>query len=179
MSLVSLNFLKRSPVFPLRQPFCLFYVSFYWGWFRSLPLVQSQEPLSIVLQAFCLIKSLESICLFHSNCKGFDLGHAWMSSGFHIFLQFKYEFGNKEFMIWATVRSHSCFCWLYRASLPLAAKNIISLTLVLPCVKFSMDIWWCPCVEISLVLLEEDVCYDQCVLWAKLCFSLPCFILYS
>ena len=30
-------------------------------------------------------------------------------------------------MIWATVCSHSCFCWLYRASPSLAAKNIICL----------------------------------------------------
>ena len=27
---------------------------------------------------------------------------------------------------------------------------------------FGMDIWWC-----SLVLLEEGVCYDQCVLLEK------------
>ena len=60
-------------------------------------------------------------------------------------------------MIWATVSSQSCFCWLYRASPSLAAKNITSLILVL-------TIWWCPCVESSLVLLKEGVCYDQCVL---------------
>ena len=29
---------------------------------------------------------------------------------------FKSEFCNKELMIWATVRSQSNFCWLYRAS---------------------------------------------------------------
>ena len=29
-------------------------------------------------------------------------------------------------MIWATVSSRSCFCWLYRASPSLAAKNIIN-----------------------------------------------------
>ena len=34
-------------------------------------------------------------------------------------------------------------------------------------------------VESSLVLLEEGVCYDQCVFLAKLCQPLPCFILYS
>ena len=67
-------------------------------------------------------------------------------------------------MIWATVRSWSCFCWLFRASPSLAAKNIINLISV-------MTIWWCPCVESSLVLLQEGVCYDQCVLLAKL-FSL-------
>ena len=44
------------------------------------------------------------------NHKGLDLGHTWMvSSGFPHFLQFKSEFGNKEFMIWATVSSQSCF----------------------------------------------------------------------
>ena len=83
------------------------------------------------------------------------------SSGFPYFLQFKSEFGNKEFMIWATVSSQSCFCWLYTASPSLAAKNIINLISVL-------TIWWCPCVEFSLVLLEEGVCYAQCVLLAKL-----------
>ena len=31
-----------------------------------------------------------------------------------------------------------------------------------------LSIWWCPCIESFLVLLEEDVCYDQCVLLAKL-----------
>ena len=68
-------------------------------------------------------------------------------------------------MIWATVSSWSCFCWLYRASPSLAAKNIINLISVL-------TMWWCPCVESSLVLLEEGVCYDQCVLLAKLYISL-------
>ena len=51
-------------------------------------------------------------------------------------------------MIWATVSSWFCFCWLYRASPSLSAKNIINLISVL-------TIWWCPCVESSLVLLEE------------------------
>ena len=75
-------------------------------------------------------------------------------------------------MIWDTVSSWSCFCWLCRASPSLAAKNIINLVLVLA-------IWWCPCVESSLALLEEAVCYDQCILLAKLYQPLPCFILYS
>ena len=29
------------------------------------------------------------------------------------------------------------------------------------------------------MLLEESVCYDQCVLWEKPCQPSPCFILYS
>ena len=96
------------------------------------------------------------------------VGHDWatelnwteLSSDFPYFLQFKSEFSNKEFMIWATVSSQSCFCWLYRASPSLAAKSIINLISV-------STIWWCPCVESSLVLLEEGVCYDQCVLLAN------------
>ena len=59
-------------------------------------------------------------------------------------------------MIWASFNSWSCFCWLYRASPCLAAKNIINLISIL-------TIWWCPCVESSLVLLEEGVCYEQCI----------------
>ena len=74
-------------------------------------------------------------------------------------------------MIWATVRSQSCFCWLYRAFPSLATKNIINLISVL-------TIWWCACVESSLVLLEDGVCYDQCVLLAKLYEPFTYFILY-
>ena len=51
-------------------------------------------------------------------------------------------------MVWATVSSWSCFCWLYRASPSLDAKNIINLFSVL-------TIWWCPCLESSLLLLER------------------------
>ena len=75
-------------------------------------------------------------------------------------------------MIWATVSSQSCFCWLCRASPSLAAKNIINMISLL-------TIWWCPSVESSLMLLEDGVCYDQCVLLAKVYKSLPRFILYS
>ena len=74
-------------------------------------------------------------------------------------------------MVWATVSSWSCFCWLYRASPSLATENIISLISVL-------TIWWCPCIESSLVLLEEGVCYDQCIFFGKtlLVFALLCSI---
>ena len=61
-------------------------------------------------------------------------------------------------MIWATVSSQSCFCWMYRASPSLAAKNIINLISVL-------IIWWCPCVESSLVLLEEGVAMTSAFSW--------------
>ena len=55
-------------------------------------------------------------------------------------------------MIWATVSSWSCFCWLYRASPSLAAKNIINLILVL-------TLWWCPCRVFSCVVGRG------CLLW--------------
>ena len=94
--------------------------------------------------------------------------------GCHCLLrQFKSELCNKKLMIWATVSSQSCFCWLFRASLSSAAKNIINLI-------SGLTIWWCPCVEPSLVLLEEDVCYDQCILLTKLlAFALVHFVLQS
>ena len=80
------------------------------------------------------------------------------SSGFLHFLQFKSEFDNKEFMIWATVSSQSCLCWLCRASPSLAAKNIINLISV-------STIWWCPCAESSLVLLEEVSAMTSAFFW--------------
>ena len=42
-----------------------------------------------------------------------------------------------------------------------------------------LTIWLCPCVESSLVLLEEGVCYDQCVLLAKLLLAFDLLVLYS
>ena len=67
---------------------------------------------------------------------------------FPYFLQFKSEFGNKVFTIWATVTLWSCFCWLYRTSPSLAAKNIINMILV-------FTIHWCSCVELFLMLLKR------------------------
>ena len=75
-------------------------------------------------------------------------------------------------MAWATVSSWSCFCWLYRASPSLATKNIIDLISI-------MTIWWCSCVEFSLVLLEEGVfCeygFSVSALWCPL--ATPTFLL--
>ena len=74
-------------------------------------------------------------------------------------------------MIWATLSSWFCFCQLYTVSSSSAAKNIINLILILA-------IWWCPCVESSLVVGRGCLLY-QWVLLAKFCCPLPCFILYS
>ena len=85
------------------------------------------------------------------------------------FLQFTSEFCNKEFMIWATVSSSSCFCWLYRSAPSSAVKIII---------KSILTIWWSPYVESSLVLLKEGVCCNQCILLENLlAFSLLYFVL--
>ena len=120
-------------------------------------------PPSLCLQSLCLPDLIPSIYSSPplKNHKRFDLGHTWRPSGFPCFLEFKPEFCNKELMIWATVRSRCCSCWLYSFFPSSAAKNIINLISVLL-------IWWCPCVESSLELEEKDVCYDQSVLVGKL-----------
>ena len=60
-------------------------------------------------------------------------------------------------MILATVSSWSCFCWLYRASPSLAAKNIINLISVL-------IIWWCPCGVFSCVVGRGCLLWSVCSL---------------
>ena len=137
-----------------------FYISLFSGWFSPPPPVQCYDPLSIILQALCPSDLIPWIYLslplyIH---KGFDLGHTWMPICIPYILQFKSELCNKEFMIWATVSSWSCFYWLYRTSSSLMAKNIINLILIL-------TILWCPIAESSVVLLEKVICYDQCALF--------------
>ena len=129
-------------------PSCISFFLGGGGWFWSLPPVRHS-----VYQIY----SLESIC--HLHCiiirNLIQVIPEWPSS-FLYFLQFKPEFGNKEFMIWAsqlpvlfllTVQSFSIF----------GRKEYNQSDSVL-------TIQWCPCVESSLVFLEEGVCYDQCVL---------------
>ena len=65
-------------------------------------------------------------------------------------------------MIWVTVSSRSCFCWLYRASPSLAARNIISLISVLA-------IWWCPYVVFSCVVGRGCLLWPVCSLGNTLC----------
>ena len=59
-------------------------------------------------------------------------------------------------MIWATVSSQSCFCWLYRVSPSSPAKNKINLILIL-------TVWWCMCKVISCPVGRG------CLLWS-VCF---------
>ena len=135
------SFFTQLFVRPPQTTILLFCISFSWGWSWSLSPVQCQELLSLVLQALCLTDLIPWIYLslpLYTH-KGFDLVLSEWSSGFPYFLQFKSEFGNKEFMVCATVSSWSCFCLLYRTFPSLAAKNTINLVSVL-------TIWWCPCV---------------------------------
>ena len=103
----SLLFFSQLFVRPPKTTVFPFSISFSWGRSWSLPHVQYHEPPSILLQALCLSDLfLESICHFHCIIIR-DLIYVtpeW-SSCFPYFLQFKSEFGNKEFMIWATVSS--------------------------------------------------------------------------
>ena len=135
--------------------------------FLLLPPVQCYEPPSTVLQVLCLpylIFLIYSTPRLHYH-KEFDLVIPEWPCDFLNFLQFKSEFDNNKLMIWATIS------WLYRAFPFLTAKNIISLI-------YLLTIWWCPCVESSLVLLEKSVCYSWCILLTKsLVFALLHFVL--
>jgi len=84
-----------------------FFISFFWGWFWLLPPVQCYKPPSIVLQALLSLIPWIYLSLPLYNHKGFD-----GPSDFLYVLQFKSDFCNKEFMVWTTVSSWSCFCWL-------------------------------------------------------------------
>ena len=70
------------------------------------------------------------------------------------------EFGNKEFMICAPVSSQSCFCWLYRASPSLAAKNISSPSLAANQPDFSIDH-----LVMSMCRVFSRVVGRGCLLW--------------
>ena len=155
----------------LRQPFCLFEFLFVFFWGEGVGEM-------VLITASCTVSqtsihsssatlSIRSKPLYLFVMSTVWLQGIWFRSYLHCwlvfptFLNLSLNFNNKEFMIWATVSSKSWFFWLYRASSSLDAKSIINLNLVL-------TIWWCPCVEFSLMLLEESV-YDQCILLAKHC----------
>ena len=82
---------------------------------------------------------------------------SWLQSPSEVIL----EFCSKEFMIWATVSFRSCFCWLYRASLSLAIKNILS--------DFDVDH-----LVMSMYRVVSSVVGRGCLLWpvCSLCKTL-------
>ena len=134
---------------------------------------------------------------WHAAIHGISKSRTWLSdwtepiskwsSGFPYFLQYKSEFGNKEFMIWATVSSWSCFCWLYRASPSLAAKNIISIDhlvmsmcRIFSCVVGRGCLLW-PVCSLGKTLSAFDMLHfvlqDQ--IWLLLQLSLDFLLLHS
>ena len=75
-------------------------------------------------------------------------------------------------MSWVTVSSQFCFCWLYRASPSLAAKNIIINMISV------LTIWWCPCVVFFCVVGRGCLLWPVCSLGkTPLVFDLLCFVL--
>ena len=153
---LSLLFFSQLLVRPSQTTISPFCISFSGRWSCSLSPVQCHEPPSIVLQALCLSDLIPWIYLSLPlyNHKGFDLDHTWMSSGFLYFLQFKSDLAIRS--SWSEPQS---VVGLVFADCIELLQNLILV----------WTIWWCPCVESSLVLLEEGICYDECILLAKLC----------
>ena len=60
-------------------------------------------------------------------------------------------------MIWATVRSKFCLCWVNRAPPSLAANNLISLIAIL-------TIWWRPCAVMAWVVEKGCLICPVCSL---------------
>ena len=140
-----------------------FCISFSWRWSWSLPYLQCQEPSSIVLQALCLSDLFPwiylSLPLYYHEI--------WFSPYLNGLVVFPPFFNlSLNFAIrrsWSEPQSASSLGFVDCIELLcLVARNIISLFSVL-------TIWGCPCVQLSVVLLEKGVCYDQCVLLVNLC----------
>ena len=63
-------------------------------------------------------------------------------------------------MFWATFSSWSCFCWLYRVSPSLAAKDINQS-------DFGVDHMVMSMCGVFPGVVGKGVCYDKCVLFAN------------
>ena len=134
-SAFSLLYLSFSP-----WPSC---ISFRWDGISHSTSVQCYEPLSIVLHTLSLSDLISWICHLHCiNYKGYDRSYLNGLMVSPTFFNLSQNFAIRS--SWS--EPQSCFCWLYRASPSLAAKNIINLISIL-------TIWQCPCVESSLKLL--------------------------
>ena len=75
-------------------------------------------------------------------------------------------------MIWTTVSSWSCFCWLYRASPSLAAKNIINLISVLLLSHFSC-VRLCATSETAAHQAPPSLGFSRQEHWSGLPFPSP------
>ena len=136
-----------------------FLLFFFFGFFLFTASVPYYGPLSIVLQAHCLLVLIPwkySSPPLHIH-RGFDLSCGLVV--FPTFFSLSLNFAVRSW--WSEpVSSRSCLCWLYTASPPSATKNVINLISVL-------TIWWCLCVKLSLMLLTKGVFYGQCFLLAE------------
>ena len=107
--------------------------SFSLGWFCLLSPVQYYGPLSVGLQAHCELDLMPWVLFVTSTA--YSQG-SWLKSYLACLVVIPTFFSlslnfNMRSLIWATVSSMSCFCWLYTASPSLATKNVISLILTL------------------------------------------------
>ena len=146
-----LLFFSQLFVRPPQTAILPFSVSFPWGWSWSLSPVQRHKPLSIVLQALCLLDLTPWIYLSLPLYNRRDLIRSY-PNGPLVFPTFFYLSLNLAIRsLWPEPQSAPSLVFancIERASLYLAAKNIINLISVL-------TIWWCPRVESPLVLLKR------------------------
>ena len=149
----------RSPQITILS-FCL---SFSWGLSLSLPPVQYHKPLSIVLQALSLSDLIPWIHLSLPlyNRKGWFRSYLNDLVVFPTFFNLSLNLAIRS--SWSEPQSAPSllFADYIELSPSLPAKNIINLISLL-------TIWWCPCVDSFLLLLEEGVCCDKNILTAKL-----------
>ena len=109
---------------------------------------------------------------------------------FPYFLQFMLEFCNKELMIWVTVSSRSCFCWLWSFSI-FGCKEynqsdfsidhlVISRYRVVSCLVGSGHLLW-PVSSLGKILLTFALLHSvlQGQTWLLLQVSLDFLLLYS
>ena len=143
----------------LRQPFCLSVFLFLWYGFDHWLLYSVLNLHSYFFRHFVYqIQPFESIYHFHSIItRELIKPYVNVLVVFPTFFNLSLNF---------TIRR-----WWYE---PQSTPGLVLLTATILNYKeynqsdFSIGIWWCPCVELSLVLMEKDVCYDQCVLLMKL-----------
>ena len=111
---------------------------------------------------------------------------------FSTFFNLSLNFNNKQFMIWATVRSQSCFCWLYCISpyLWLQENNqsgfsvdhlVLSMCRVISCVGISCLQWQVHSLGKTLLALPcfilnskaKFACYSMYLLTSYFCITVP------
>ena len=152
-------FSRNSLAFSMIQPFALLH--FFFLWMTLVTTICTVLQTSIHSSSYTLSDVIPWIYLSLPlyNHKGFDLGHTWMAQWFSLH-SLSVNFAMRSF--WSEPQSAPGVIFadfIELLYLQLQRTYLISV----------LAIWWCPCVELSLGLLEKSVCYDQCVLLTKLC----------